>query len=126
MNHPSELSPFNARESLIKQTVAQIDKDFSMFGMEITFPTQMEMAYPEVFAQLQYHLDDMMSAGSGRLSALLYHIDLPEATIMDVWNQHPEQSRAAILSELIIVREFKKVVYRNFYRETNKTGKITP
>lgn len=126
MEQPGDLSPFNARESLIQQTVAQIAKDFSMFGMEIIFPAQMGMAYPEVFAQLQYYLDDMINSGMSRLPALLYHIDLSEAAIMEVWNQHPEQSRSAILSELIIIREFKKVVYRNYYRETNKTDKITP
>jgi len=119
------LNPFDAKESLIQQTVAQIARDFGMFGMEINFPEPMEMAYPQVFNQVQLYLNAMLASDNNRLASLLYHIDIPESAIMEAWNQHPEISHSSILSELIIFREFKKVIYRNHYRDQKNPDQIT-
>lgn len=120
------LSPRDARGILIQQTVAQIAKDFAMFGMAITFPYSVETTYPHIFNQLRLYLENLLGSDNSRLTSLLYHIDIPESMIMETLSQQPAEARSGVLSELIIFREFKKVVYRNHYRDHKKPGQIIP
>ncbi|GAB1405303.1 MAG: hypothetical protein PHX54_03170 [Lentimicrobiaceae bacterium] len=115
METVDKLSLYEAKEKLIRQTVAQLSKDFAQFGLEITFPDSMKMAYPHVLHEVTGHLDSLFAGDQSRLASLLYHIDIAEIEIVDAWSQHPGQSRTHILAELILFREFKKVIYRNHY-----------
>ncbi|MDD4597933.1 MAG: hypothetical protein PHW35_08205 [Lentimicrobiaceae bacterium] len=123
MNPAQNLSPFDAKESLIQQTIAQINRDFARFGMEINFPQSMEMVYAQVFSEIIYYLNDLLATDNHRLVSLLYHIDISESAIKEAWAEQPDLTRLHILSELIILREFKKVVYRNHYRDKKDTIK---
>lgn len=123
MNPAQNLSPFDAKESLIQQTIAQINRDFARFGMEINFPQSMEMVYAQVFSEILYYLNDLLATDNHRLVSLLYHIDISESAIKEAWAEQPDLTRPHILSELIILREFKKVVYRNHYRDKKDTIK---
>ncbi|MBV2247574.1 MAG: hypothetical protein KUL83_10450 [Lentimicrobium sp.] len=123
MNPAQNLSPFDAKESLIQQTIAQINRDFARFGMEINFPQSMEMVYAQVFSEIIYYLNDLLATDNHRLVSLLYHIDISESAIKEAWAEQPDLTRPHILSELIILREFKKVVYRNHYRDKKDTIK---
>jgi hypothetical protein len=51
------------------------------------------------------------------MSALLYQIDLDEKTILAAWEAHPEFTHAQVITELIIYRELKKVLFRNYYKQ---------
>ena len=123
MDPAQNLSPFDAKESLIQQTIAQINRDFARFGMEINFPQSMEMVYAQVFSEIIYYLNDLLATDNHRLVSLLYHIDISESAIKEAWAEQPDLTRPHILSELIILREFKKVVYRNHYRDKKDTIK---
>ncbi|HAH60419.1 MAG TPA: hypothetical protein DCL86_19970 [Bacteroidales bacterium] len=123
MNPAQNLSPFDAKESLIQQTIAQINRDFARFGMEINFPQSMEMVYAQVFRDRKSVLNDLLATDNHRLVSLLYHIDISESAIKEAWAEQPDLTRPHILSELIILREFKKVVYRNHYRDKKDTIK---
>ena len=112
---------YKTRSEVIRQTVQQVVKDFSMFGMEIEFTGNTEMAYNELFMQLSHHIDILLEQNPGKLAALLYQVDLSEQKIFDSLTEHPEYSHAQVISELVIHRELKKVLLRNYFKN-QKTG----
>lgn len=111
-----DIESYKNQEAVIRQTVEQIIKDFAMFGMDVDFPLNMEMAYPNIFYQLEGHISDLLSRNVQKLMALLYQIDIPEKNILEAWEGHPEFTHAQVITELVIYRELKKVVFRNYYK----------
>lgn len=116
-----DIEVYKNKAEIIRQTVAQVVKDFAMFGMEINFSGNTEFAYQEMFIQLSNQVQQLLEYDSGKLSALLYQIDINEAHILESVTQHPEHSNVDIITELIIHRELKKVLFRNFYKN-QKSG----
>ena len=117
-----DIEIYKTRSEVIRQTVEQVVKDFSMFGMDIAFSGNTEFAYDEIFAQLSHHLTRLLSTDSNRLAALLYQIDLGPHSVIDAEYKHPEWSRQDILAELIIYRELKKVLLRNYFKNQKSQG----
>ena len=113
---PFDIEPFKAEQEVIRLTVAQIRKDFGMFGIDIDFPLDMEMVYHDLFRELDYHVSGLLSRNVQKLSTLLYQIDLHEKTILKAWEDHPDYTHAQIIAELIIYRELKKVLFRSYYK----------
>lgn len=111
-----DLETYKSRTEIIYQTVQQITKDFLMFGMDIHFTGHTEMAYNEMFLQLSNHIHLLLETDNGRLNALLYQVDLNEKQIHEAISQHPEWSYADIITELVIHRELKKVIFRNYFK----------
>lgn len=111
-----DIEPFKAREDVIRQTVQQIIKDFAMFGMDVEFPINMEMVYANIFRQLEGLIAELLSRNVQKLMALLYQIDIPEKNIIDSWESHPEYTHAQVITELVIYRELRKVIFRNYYK----------
>lgn len=87
-----------------------------MFGMDVDFTGNTEMAYGEMFTQLSAHVAHMLEVDPSRLSALLYQVDLGENKIMESSALHSEWSLSEVITELIIHRELKKVLIRNYYK----------
>lgn len=116
MKEPFDIEPFKAEQEVIRLTIAQIQKDFGMFGIDVDFPVDMEMIYPDLFRELDYHISNLLTRNVQKLSALLYQIDLDEKTILAAWESHPEFTHAQVITELIIYRELKKVLFRNYYK----------
>lgn len=116
-----DLEIYKNKAEIIRQTVAQVVKDFAMFGMEINFSGNTEFAYQEMFIQLSNQVQQLLEYDSGKLSALLYQIDINEAHILESVAQHPEHNNVDVITELIIHRELKKVLFRNFYKN-QKSG----
>jgi len=104
------------RTEIIRQTVAQVVKDFSMFGIEIGFSGNTEMAYAELFDQLLVHIENLLENDPSRLYSLLYQIDLPEHRVNEAAMEHPDWSLQAVITELVIHRELKKVLIRNYFK----------
>ena len=111
-----DIEPFKAKEEVISQTVQQIIKDFAMFGMDVEFPMDMEMVYVNIFKQLEGHIAELLSRNVQKLMALLYQIDIPEKNILESWESHPEYTHAQVIAELVIYRELRKVIFRNYYK----------
>lgn len=124
MKEPFDIEPFKAEELVITQTVKQVQKDFSMFGMEIDFPVDFNMVYDSLVKYVGYHVDHLLVTNTQKLSALLYQIDIGEKEIIDAWEKHPEFTRAEVITELIIYRELKKIIFRNYYKNY-KLGEIS-
>jgi len=117
MKEPFDIEPFKAEHEVIRLTIAQIQKDFGMFGIDVDFPVDMEMVYHDLFRELDYHISDLLSRNVQKVSALLYQIDLNEKAILAAWEAHPEFTHAQVITELIIYRELKKVLFRNYYKQ---------
>jgi hypothetical protein len=116
------LELYKTRTEVIRQTVAQVEKDFMMFGLEIGFSGNTEMAYNELFVQLSFHIHQLLQTDYGKLSALLYQIDLSESKIVTASREHPDWGLADVVTELVIHRELKKVLTRNYFKN-QKEGK---
>lgn len=116
MEEPFDIEPFKAEELVIRQTVAQVKKDFGMFGLDIDFPLNFQMAYDDLFRHVVYHIDRLLMGNLQKLGALLYQIDISERSILDAWQEHPQYTKAEVITELLIYRELKKVLFRNYYK----------
>lgn len=105
------------RADLIHQTAQQIQKDFAEFGMEVTFSGQLETAYDELFDQMHGHLKEMLDKNYNRILNFLYRIDLNEKTIVKAEIDYPEYTKVEVICYLIVQREIKKVLIRNYFKE---------
>jgi hypothetical protein len=111
-----DIELYKNESEVIRQTVAQVMKDFSMFGMHVDFSGNTEMAYGELFIQLSHHIQTMLETNNGKLMSLLYQVDISERKILDSVTDHPEYSYAEVITELVIHRELKKVLLRNYFK----------
>ena len=111
------IEPYRNREEIIRQVAAQIEKDFSQFGLEVNFSGDVNKAYEELFSQLCNHVAELLDRDYHRLVLLLYQIDLSEKEVARTEARFPHIQRFEILSELIIHRELKKVLIRNYFKE---------
>jgi len=116
MKEPFDIEPFKAEEAVIRQTISQIQKDFGMYGMDVDFPVNMNIIYEDLFRHLEYHISGLLVTNVNKLMALLYQIDLSEKSIMSAWEEHPEFTHAQVIAELVIYRELKKILFRNYYK----------
>ncbi len=107
-----ERSKFN--EDIIRDTAAQVIKDFAFFGMDISFPDNLNYAYDELYRQLSLHIEDLMRKNPEKLSSLLYQIDIDERKLdsskPDFFHEHEW------ISEMVLEREFLKVLTRYYFK----------
>lgn len=111
------IEPYRDREEIIRQVAAQIEKDFEQFGMEVQFSGEINYAYDELFYQLKEHLIYLLDRDYHRLVLLLYQIDVSEKQIINTELKYPDVPKSDLLAELIILRELKKVLIRNYFKE---------
>ncbi len=111
-----DIEIYKTKTEVIRQTVEQIIKDFTMFGMDIEFTGNTDMAYEEMFIQLTSQVSRLLEIDPHRLSSLLYQVDLGENKVIESSTLHPEWSLPEVITELIIHRELKKVLIRNYYK----------
>ena len=111
------IEPYRNREEVIRQVAAQIEKDFDQFGLEVKFSGEIHNAYEELFSQLNEHLTHLLDKDYHRLILLLYQIDVSEKQIIKTELNFPDVPKSELLTELIILRELKKVLIRNYFKE---------
>lgn len=111
-----DIELYKTKTEVIRQTVEQVKKDFTMFGMDVEFTGNTDMAYSELFQQLVATVAHLLEIDPHRLSALLYQVDLGENKIMESSVLHSDWSLPEVITELIIHRELKKVLIRNYYK----------
>jgi len=111
---PGHLEQFSRRIDLLKEVVAQLNKDFQLSGFDVSFTGNEENAYHELSEQLIPVIDHMLEHRAERFWGLLYGIDLNEAQVRKVlFDDEPESLQR--LTDLILKRELQKVVIRNHY-----------
>ena len=113
----SDIETYNEHPEYIRQTVQQLMKDFAMFGIEIEFSGDTDLAYREMFVQTCDHIEMLLKSNNQKLYALLYQIDLSNTSIITASEEHPEFTLAEVITELVIHRELKKVILRNYFKK---------
>lgn len=111
-----EIEKARIDEKIIRETAGQVIKDFAAFGMEIRFPADLRYAYDELFDQLSEYMGHLLHSETEKLSALLYHIDLDESKFTDENGSSYEHEHER-LSDLILNREFLKVLTRHYFKD---------
>ncbi|TAJ14836.1 hypothetical protein DMA11_03670 [Marinilabiliaceae bacterium JC017] len=104
------------REDLIRETADQIIKDFSEFGLDVVFSGEVVDFYQDLFFQLKVHVTQLVERNYTRFLSLLYRIDISDNEIVAYEKEYPDLSYSEVLSILIIHRELKKVLTRDFFR----------
>lgn len=122
MNFPS-LSDEQVRraakqEDLIRETAGQIIKDFAGFNLEISFSGSVPGFYQELFGQMEKHVEKLLTLDAAKFFNLLYRIDVSPEEIDRYRKEFPENSLSEIITELIIHRELKKIMIRDYYRRS--------
>lgn len=112
MNKIISLEPYRFDKQVIRETVAQIIKDFGIFDLEVTFSGMDEMAYTELKSQLVPIIKKMLCGNVEKMIALLYRIDVPEELIHNFNFPVTIEEHVTIL---VLERELLKVVMRKLH-----------
>lgn len=110
------IEPYKNQKDIVEKTAMQIIKDFALFGMKIELTEGLEWNYDDLFRQLQPVIDRLMHNDYPRLLSLLYQIDLSPAAINTARTEQSEIPESELIPALIIYREFKKVIFRKYYK----------
>ena len=115
----SEIEKLRLNEQIIRDTASQVIKDFASFGMEVTFPDELSMAYETLFKQLKIIIAEFLEREPEKLSALLYHIDLDENKMKSwpgLFTGHE------FICDMILEREFLKVLTRHYFKSQSSSS----
>ncbi len=118
----SALQKATQREDLIRKAAAQIIKDFAEFGLEVTFSGQVNNFYQELFSQMKMHVDQLLGEHYPRFLSLLYRIDVSEQQVAMYQQEMADAPYIDAVTELIIHRELKKVMIREYFKVHSKGG----
>lgn len=110
------IEAYKDQADIVEKTASQIAKDFALFGLPIEFSGNSEWAYNELFNQMCPIIERLIHNDYNRLLSLLYQIDLSPANIKTAHEENPGMPENEMLSQLIIYREFKKVVMRIYFK----------
>ncbi len=103
------------REEIVLDTIAQIVKDFGMFGVEIHFSGSVEDAYPKLHGQLVDQIGHLLKTNSDLLMSILYQVDISQRDIDRTSNEFPQYNQVEVIAHQIIFRDLKKVLYRRYF-----------
>jgi hypothetical protein len=116
------------KEAIIQETIAQIQKDFGMYSIQINFDGNLETAYEQLMNKLGTEITNLLAMDKNKLQSILYRIDLSEKVIKKALqltstplsNHHSgtdiEENTQQVISHEIIVRELKKVLTRYYFK----------
>jgi hypothetical protein len=116
------------KEDIIHETIAQIQKDFSMYSIEISFDGNIETAYEQLMNKLGAEITNLLAMDKNKLQSILYRIDLSEKVIKkalrltsnplsnQITTTDIAENSNQVIAHEIIVRELKKVLTRNYFK----------
>lgn len=107
----SELQPWLNKPEMINACVAQVQKDLSMFDIELSYSGQFPSAFDELFEQLQPQIEKMLQQGNVGLMDILYRVDVPEKFVKEMLSW--DTALSVSLTKVILLRDLQKVVIRD-------------
>jgi len=117
-SHLKDLSKFHNRLEIVKQAGDQLVKDFEMEGLKIEFSGDPLTCYEELYKQVIEIVAFLLDQRIERFMQLLYRIDINEKQLKQILEQGNSDRVHADVTKLILERELKKVIIRNFYNGT--------
>ena len=112
----SNISQYLNKADIVRETAEQIMKDFSLFGLEITFSGDTTNAYNELHRQLIKEISVLIEKDYGRLLSVLYQVDITEKEMARAAVEFPDYNQVELIAHQIIVRDLKKVLIRNYFK----------
>ena len=109
-----DLEKFKDNTEIVHLTAKQISKDFSMFGMDVTFSGNVAFAYNELMTQLTGHIQQLLQTDQEMLFALIYQIDISQESVYECLQSHDNPAHS--LADLIIRREMMKVLTVQYFK----------
>lgn len=97
----------------LEETILQLEKDFLMIGVHFDFEKPIS-TFMEVFTFTFHLLEALNQQDSRKILNLLYRIDLSEEIVKSEM-QNTSLSFTEMLSKMIVKRELKKVILKNYY-----------
>jgi hypothetical protein len=115
------LQPEKYRHDLevVRNTAAQVIKDFGIVGVTVTFSGNPETAYQELQNQVAPALTSLYKLNQNAFMALLYRIDVNENKVKNLEKSSKGAEFFNGLTELIIEREFIKAIIRKLFSGRN-------
>jgi len=112
---PGNVDFFLNKEDIILDTIAQIMKDFGMFGVEIEYSGSIDDAYEKLLGQLVGQIDRLMNSNADLLMSILYQVDISQRDIDQTANEFPHYNQIEVIAHQIIFRDLKKVLFRRYF-----------
>lgn len=112
---PGNVDVFLNREDIILDTIAQIMKDFGLFGVEIEYSGSIDDAYEKLHRQLVEQIDRLMHVNSDLLMSILYQVDISQRDIDQTSVDFPHYNQIEVIAHQIIFRDLKKVLFRRYF-----------
>lgn len=112
----SSLEKYRQDLEIIRETAAQLVRDFSMHKLEIVFSGNELTAYDELLMQVEPLISEMYKNNRSGFQVLLYQIDISEQSFKTLITSSSPENFSKRISELIIQREFQKVLTRKFFK----------
>ena len=102
---------------IIRETVMQLNRDINMDGMEVILSGNEQRAFVELKEQLIPIIDKLQKGERSFFNSLLYRIDINEKDYRAMMQNDGNTYFSDKLAELIIRREFQKVLTRHFFSD---------
>ncbi len=115
----NELVNATKRDDLILETANQIIKDFGEFNLTINFSGETGQFYNELSKQMVVHVEELLQNNHSRFLGLLYRIDINKKEIELYEKEMKGYPYQVIITELIIHREIKKILTREYFRNNS-------
>lgn len=109
-----DLSIYRKQIEFIRETAAQIIKDFEIAGEEISFSGNAETAYAELKSQILPIVEKLLQSNFEKFLFLLYKIDVSENAVKNILAEN-EKVFSENICDLILERELKKVIVRKYF-----------
>ena len=109
----NELIPEKYREDeeLIRLTIEQLKKDFGSQFPVLQFSGEKKLVFEELAAQVAQALVEIKRKNQVLFNSILYRVDVTEKETAGI----KDQKDCFLLAEIVIQREFKKVIIRRFF-----------
>ena len=97
----------------LKETAAQVQKDFSSCGLDIPVAGNEALPYEELLSRVKLQVEKSLQMPERVFQNLLYRVDIPEKNYARLKKASPDFVHD--ISRLILEREFMKVITRKYY-----------
>ena len=115
MQQNFSIQPYLNDIDILKQTVEQIQKDFSFFDITISFKESKQDAYTQFVQQILPRIKQLIKSDYQKFYSLLYRVDISETQIKKESAANIDMPFEEIITRLIIKRCLQKVVLRKLF-----------
>ncbi len=105
-----------SKPDLFQKFKMQLQKDFENCGLSGEFVNGLTADFNSIMNVVETEIEKINKISAGKLTGLLYRIDINEGQIKKLMNQKPEGRFNEIVAELIIKRELQKIIIKEHFK----------